>query len=295
MKFKAGDKVRVRHGLEQGKLYNGLNCNTIMATMAGEVLTIKGVGETFYAVEENIWCWTNEMLEPVTENTKEDKIMSKFKAGDKVKVREDLKRGVAYYSNDRKVHDIATTEMVKLAGQIVTIEHIRPDGIYLIRECGRYWTDEMFETTSINTKENNMNNTRKVCYEIVDYKYNPETGETYIKWSDLTETRVKPESNTEPNQYVGFVTAYAKKAAGNTSHISSLFDKWAVKMPAKVKIEAEKEEVAKIEAKRIAEKRKAKREKWFLRREALRRKRAYDAAQLANKKYGVPMDFKEEE
>ena len=125
---------------------------------------------------------------------------------------------------------------------------------------------------------------------IVDYKYNHKTGETHIKWADKTETRVKPESNTVPNQYVGFVTAYAKRAAGNTSRINGLFDKWAFKKPILDKKTEAKRIEEEIETKRIIEKRKAKREKWLIRKEALRIKREYEAKKLANEKYGVPMN-----
>ena len=116
--------------------------------------------------------------------------------------------------------------------------------------------------------------------EIVNYTYNSETGMTKIKWSDKTETTVYTEIGTAPDQFTGFVVAYAKKAAGNTSRINNLFEKWAIKKP----IAQETEE------KRIAEKRKIKREKWLIRKEALRIKREYEARKLANEKYGVPMN-----
>jgi hypothetical protein len=236
------------------------------------------------------------MFEPVTENTKEDKTMSKFKVGDKVRVREDFKRWVVYFS---KTYDVVATEMAKLAGQIVTIEFVRFDGMYFVKECGEWWADDMFESEPISStsksKENkDMKNMRKVCYEIVDYKYNTETGETYIKWDDKSETRVKPEAGTEPDQFVGFVTAYAKKAAGNTGRINSFFTQWAIKKPKLDAEEKAKKKAAKAEAKRIAEKRKAKKEKWLVRKAALRIKREYEAAQLAHEEYGVPVDFQEE-
>jgi hypothetical protein len=218
MKFNIGDKVRVRYGLKYEERYNGVYCNTKMAAMGGEVLTIKHTNMRSYDVKENEWVWSDEMLEPV---------------------------------------------------------------------------DEMFKTIPISStsksKENNNMNNRKVCYEIIDYKYDAKTGETYIKWDDKSETRVRPESDTEPDQFVGFVTAYAKKAAGNTGRINSFFTQWAIKKP---KLEAEekaKEKVARAEAKRIAEKRKAKKENWLVRKAALRIKREYEAAQLAHEKYGVPI------
>ena len=130
----------------------------------------------------------------------------------------------------------------------------------------------------------------KLMPEIVNYTYNSETGMTKIKWSDKTETTVYTEIGTAPDQFTGFVVAYAKKAAGNTSRINNLFEKWAIKKPIKDKIAEEKRIAQETEEKRIAEKRKAKREKWLIRREAVRIKREYEARKLANEKYGVPMN-----
>ena len=129
----------------------------------------------------------------------------------------------------------------------------------------------------------------KLMPEIVNYTYNSETGMTKIKWSDKTETTVYTEIGTAPDQFTGFVVAYAKKAAGNTSRINNLFEKWAIKKPIKDKIAEEKRIAQETEEKRIAEKRKAKREKWLIRKEAIRIKREYEARKLANEKYGVPM------
>ena len=55
-------------------------------------------------------------------------------------------------------------------------------------------------------------------------------------------------------------------------------------------IAEEKRIAQETEEKRIAEKRKIKREKWLIRKEALRIKRAYEARKLANEKYGIPLD-----
>lgn len=197
---------------------------------------------------------------------------NKFKVGDKVRVKAGLTI-VDYntlYCNE---------EMANMAGNILTIFELVSDYAYAVQENDWYWNDEMLEPVEQS----------KLTPEIADYKYNSETGETWIKWVDKTETRVRPEKDTEPNQFVGFVTAYAKKAAGNTSRINSLFDKWAIKKPIKDKMAEEKRIAEETETKRIIEKRKAKREKWLIRKEALRIKREYEARKIANEKYGVPM------
>lgn len=201
----------------------------------------------------------------------------KFKVGDKVRVKAGLisKRYGGLYCD---------AEMAYMFNDILTISEIKYGDRYAVQENLWHWNDDMLVPV---TEE------KQICYKmmkIIDYKYNSETGETYIKWADKTETRVRPENDTEPNQYVGFVTAYAKKAAGNTSRINNLFDKWAIKKPVKDKKAEEKRIADEIEEKRIIEKRRAKREKWLIRREALRIKREYEARKIAQEKYGVPMD-----
>ena len=71
----------------------------------------------------------------------------RYKPGDRVVVRHDLEEGKRYYMDDGGLCDIATSEMVELAGQTVTIRE-RPsptDGKYYIKEGRWYWTDDMFE------------------------------------------------------------------------------------------------------------------------------------------------------
>lgn len=132
---------------------------------------------------------------------------------------------------------------------------------------------------------------RNVMPDIADYSYDEVTGETYVRWTDKTETRVKPEPDAPKEQYYGFMIAVAKKAMGNTSRANNLYDKWAIKKPIRDIKNEKKRITAENEAKRIAEKRRAKREKWITRKEAIRMKQRYEAKKLANEKYGVPMNF----
>ena len=68
----------------------------------------------------------------------------KYKVGDKVCVRSDLKRGKTYYmEGSKREHNSAIREMIELAGEIVTIKDAW--GQYYIEEHECSWTDEMFE------------------------------------------------------------------------------------------------------------------------------------------------------
>lgn len=125
---------------------------------------------------------------------------------------------------------------------------------------------------------------------ITNYTYAPHIGLTTIEWSDGTKTTVRAEDPENADQYTGFVTAYAKKAAGNTNNINNLFDEWAIERPKRETKRMSDEMVARIEAQKKQERDNKKREKRLIRREALRLKREYEAKKLAKEKYGVPVD-----
>lgn len=73
--------------------------------------------------------------------------MSKYKVGDKVRVRSDLVVGKLYYMDDKRESNSFVENMVDFRGKVVKITDIR---------CGQYgiegsifrWTDEMFEPVS---------------------------------------------------------------------------------------------------------------------------------------------------
>lgn len=90
MKYKVGDKVRVRKDLVAYKEYicDGklLRTNGIMAHMKGGILTIKRVNEVDkdYMVKENEWYWNDEMFEPVITNL--DKVKEEIDIKDVSKI-----------------------------------------------------------------------------------------------------------------------------------------------------------------------------------------------------------------
>lgn len=207
----------------------------------------------------------------------------KYNVDDKVQVRADLNTFYEYNGKTR-----CNEEMTRMGGKVLTIKAIW-NHLYLVGENDHYWTDEMFEPIEIisNTKKNNN------MPNIKNYKYNAETGETYIQWTDKTETWVRAEENVIKDQNYGFMSCVAKRAMGNTSRINNLYDKWAVRKPIKDKETEAKRIEQEIEEKRITEKRKVKREQWLVKKAARKRMRDYEARKLANEKYGVPLDFDE--
>ena len=211
--------------------------------------------------------------------------MAKYKVGDKVRILDgsNIERYIGIWVSDG---------MEEYVGRILTISKIISDdndGVsYKMRETYFTFDERGLELAE---KENDIMIVKNTNIpKIVNYTYNSETGKTTIKWSDKTETTVVSENPDTADQYTGFVTAIAKRATGNTSHINNLFDKWAIKKPIQDKIAEEKRIAEATENKRIADKRRIKREKWLIRKEAIRIKREYEARKLANEKYGVPMD-----
>lgn len=73
MKYKVGDKVKVRSDLKAYEIYGSNMLTKSMEKFAGKTVTISAVGITSYAIEEmKAAYWTDEMLEPVEEMSAEE-------------------------------------------------------------------------------------------------------------------------------------------------------------------------------------------------------------------------------
>ena len=132
MKYKVGDKVRVREDLEVNKAYGEEVFVSQMTPLKGKEVTISYIDSYgYYRVKEDSvkLRWTDEMLLPVT----------KYKIGDKVIVREDLIVGEKYGK------DVFTSAMISFKGKVVTISKVIGFK-YEIKEDDKTWnwTDEMF-------------------------------------------------------------------------------------------------------------------------------------------------------
>ena len=143
MKYKVGDKVKIRADLRWGFNWNntGINITGDMARKAGKTATIKKVCVCDqYTIEEDMGSrtWHEEMFDGVVENPK----TMKYKAGDKVRVRKDLEQSKSYGGV------MVIDEMEELRGKFVTIEECFDwCNVYRIKDDGGdyNWTDEMFE------------------------------------------------------------------------------------------------------------------------------------------------------
>ena len=73
MKYKVGDKVRVKEDLEVGKDYGYHDVVEDMEKYKGKEFIINEVRRNYYRLkDENWYSWTDEMLEPVEEGGKDN-------------------------------------------------------------------------------------------------------------------------------------------------------------------------------------------------------------------------------
>lgn len=131
MKYKIGDKVRVKEDLVVDQWYGDDIFCSGMDSFKGQTVTIKKIRENKYVIEEDHenWHWTEEMFLPII----------KYKIGDKVIIREDLEEGKLY--GDYSVNK----DMFSLRGKIVTICDIGYNFYILKEDIYKWcWTDEMF-------------------------------------------------------------------------------------------------------------------------------------------------------
>ena len=87
MRYKAGDKVRVRQDLAVGKNYGGDIFARSMEEFKGKIVTMGSVDGNHYHIEEDKYKynWTDEMLEPVKVVTNWDKVKEELNLEDFIK------------------------------------------------------------------------------------------------------------------------------------------------------------------------------------------------------------------
>ena len=152
MKYKVGDKVLVRNDLEYDKYYSDVRFDKDMEKCRGGQATITKVYEKYKTyridLDRERFMWGDDMFEGLVSGVK--KVFSnkttpatKYKVGDKVKIREDLHLA----GNWRGSNVSVIKDMVPMAGKTVTITAVRREDRYDIEEDnGRWvWHESMFE------------------------------------------------------------------------------------------------------------------------------------------------------
>lgn len=78
MKYKIGDRVRVRKDLADGDIYGGRIFTGHMYTLLGKIVRISEVYADFYSIDDpdyEFCCWTDDMFEPITKLTATEVVM----------------------------------------------------------------------------------------------------------------------------------------------------------------------------------------------------------------------------
>ena len=105
MKYKVGDKVRVRKDLVPNSEYGGVCYVEFMDKFKDKECVITNMDDTSYRINNSEFWWTDEMLEPVNERTLLEYALEKLGM-----TKEELE-----YEMDRDKEDIEKAkEMVKL-------------------------------------------------------------------------------------------------------------------------------------------------------------------------------------
>jgi hypothetical protein len=169
-KFKVGDKVRILD--KAGNVDDVFFMRNEEGFEVGTVHEISGVTNSIYWAKgyflkdhDHSVIWTDGMLELVEleegfddddeDNTDEKEIvkMHKYKFGDKVKVRSDLK--VGNYDSHDEAGLYCNLDMLDFSGKTLTILSASDDfGDYVVEENGWLWCDAMFE--GLATEEDNL-------------------------------------------------------------------------------------------------------------------------------------------
>ena len=78
MRYKAGDRVRVRKDLIMGAAYNGSYYTRQMYALLGKIVKISEVHTNFYSIDDPDYeqcSWTDDMFEPITKLTATEVVM----------------------------------------------------------------------------------------------------------------------------------------------------------------------------------------------------------------------------
>ena len=136
MKFKVGDRVKVRKDLKYNNFYGGNRVNDEMVNNKGKILTIIGIDNGAYLMEGSQWFWTDEMFES-KEYTYED--LKKSPIGTKIffesgyiltKTKKDYYENEMFYRESGDLKGLKDNCGNRLLGKIVKIEEPEYTTVY---------------------------------------------------------------------------------------------------------------------------------------------------------------------
>ena len=141
MKFKVGDRVRVRKDLKYSNFYGGARVNGEMANNKGKILTIIGIDGGTYSIEGSNWFWTDEMFENKVGYTYED--LKKSPMGTKIffesgyiltKTKKDYYENEIFYRESGDLKGLKDNCGNRLLGKIIKIEEPTYQTVYEVKQ-----------------------------------------------------------------------------------------------------------------------------------------------------------------
>ena len=177
MKFKVGDRVKVRKDLKYNVFYGGNRVNEQMFMHRGQILTIRAVDGNNYLMEENDWYWNDEMFENkdyTYEDLKKSPIGTKitFENGE-VLVKDDD----GNYSNKKRWRDDSDLKELKdrinTLGKIIKIEEPTYQTVYEVKQEILDEAEKRYLKGVIRPFRNNV--------EVIRKLFSPTKGKYYIQ------------------------------------------------------------------------------------------------------------------
>lgn len=188
-----------------------------------------------------------------------------------------------YLTSKKLCDNVLMSEYVSLANTTSPIGYLT--NLYLKKEkeptsfCGKSYIPNICGYSYIKTQAiNKSNNTR---YDAMETVITFTNGDTVTVSCPIEEA----------NQYTGFYTAIAKYAMGNSNKVNNAADYWINKLPKQNARAEEKARRLEEQAKNIERKKERRLQKEHEDLEAKRLADKYKIKLIANKKYGVPLDF----
>lgn len=194
MRFKVGDKVRIRKDLKNNSFYGGVRVNDEMANNKGKILTIIGIEEGIYLIEGSGWFWTDEMFEG-KEYTYED--LKKSPIGTKVTFENGavlIKDSQEQFENSsfiEKLSDLKNLESI-IYGKIIKIEEPTYETVYEYKPEILDEAEKRYLRGVIRPFRNNVEVIRKLFsptkgkyYIQIRYKNEPPTNLPYFESKEI--------------------------------------------------------------------------------------------------------------
>lgn len=153
MKFKVGDKVRVKNGLVGGSIYDEIYFTYGMARLGGKIFTVEqaGAGGYYYLNDGCGYCWTESMLEPIKENKEKliiyregNKIIAKYYKGDKTVTAEAKCAPEDEFNFEYGAKLAMNRAIEKMKGEEIGYSWVKCVG-YRTKECFNFTIDKRYK------------------------------------------------------------------------------------------------------------------------------------------------------